>query len=136
VHVEFKVDGKTIDPTAVTIDTYVVSAVNDHIVPWFAGYKTAQMFSGLNRFVLSTAGHIAGVVNPPSPKAKFWSNDKRPADPQQWKDEAQLFDRTWWEDWIVWIGERSGGDVPAPKKSGSKKFPSIEAAPGSYVRAH
>jgi polyhydroxyalkanoate synthase len=135
-HGEFVVDGKKIDPKAVTIDTYVVSAVNDHIVPWYSGYKTAQMFSGLNRFVLSTAGHIAGVVNPPSPKAKFWSNDKRPTDPQQWKDEAQIVDRTWWEDWIVWIAERSGEEIAAPKETGSKKFPSIEAAPGSYVRAH
>jgi polyhydroxyalkanoate synthase len=133
---EFEIGDKTISPKEVTIDTYVVAAVNDHIVPWHSGYKTAQIFAGPNRFVLSTSGHIAGVVNPPSPKAKFWSNDKRPADPQQWKDEATLCDFTWWEDWIAWIGERSGDEVAAPKTIGSKQFPSIEAAPGSYVRAH
>jgi polyhydroxyalkanoate synthase len=135
-HGEFEVDGKKLDPKAVTIDTYVVSAVNDHIVPWYSGYKTAQIFGGQSRFVLSTSGHIAGVVNPPSPKAKFWSNDARPLDPQQWKNEAQLFDRTWWEDWTAWIAERSGAEVAAPKKVGSKTYPSIEAAPGSYVLAH
>jgi polyhydroxyalkanoate synthase len=132
---EFEVDGKRLDPKKVTIDTYVVSAVNDHIVPWFSGYKTAQMFAGKNRFVLSTSGHIAGVVNPPSPKAKFWTNDARPVDPQQWKDEAQLRDDTWWDDWIQWIGERAGEEIAAPKKPGAKKYPALEAAPGSYVRA-
>jgi len=68
-------------------------------VPWASGYKTAQMFSGPNKFVLSTSGHIAGVVNPPSPKAKFWSNDERPVDPLDWKHAAKLIDDTWWHDW-------------------------------------
>ncbi|MGA2294029.1 MAG: alpha/beta fold hydrolase [Acidimicrobiales bacterium] len=133
---ELEIGGRALDPKRVAIDTYVVSAVNDHIVPWHSGYKTAQAFSGPNRFVLSTSGHIAGVVNPPSPKAKFWSNDARPADPQEWKNAAELKENTWWEDWSLWIGERSGGDVAAPKKLGSRDHPVLEAAPGSYVRAH
>jgi polyhydroxyalkanoate synthase len=131
---EFEIGGHKLDPRQVTIDTYVVSAINDHIVPWFSGYKTAQIFGGSNRFVLSTAGHIAGVVNPPSPKAKYWTNDERPADPQEWRSAAKLFDSTWWEDWTEWIGERGGSEVTAPKRLGSKDYPLLEAAPGSYVR--
>ena len=131
---EFEMDGRKLDPRQVSIDTYVVSAVNDHIVPWFSGYKTAQIFGGLNRFVLSTAGHIAGVVNPPSPKAKYWTNNERPADPQEWKSAAQLHESTWWEDWTEWIGARGGPEVAAPERLGSKDYPLLEAAPGSYVR--
>jgi polyhydroxyalkanoate synthase len=131
---EFEMGGHKLDPRQVTIDTYVVSAINDHIVPWFSGYKTAQIFGGPNRFVLSTAGHIAGVVNPPSPKAKYWTNDERPADPQEWRRAAQLRESTWWEDWTEWIGERAGPEVAAPERLGSKDFPLLEAAPGSYVR--
>ena len=133
-HGEFEIGGHKLDPRQVTIDTYVVSAINDHIVPWFSGYKTAQIFGGPNRFVLSTAGHIAGVVNPPSPKAKYWINDDRPADPQEWRSAATLFDSTWWEDWTEWIGERGGPEVTAPERLGSKDYPLLEAAPGSYVR--
>jgi len=131
---EFEIDGHKLDPRQVTIDTYVVSAINDHIVPWFSGYKTAQIFGGSNRFVLSTAGHIAGVVNPPSPKAKYWTNDERPADPLEWRRAATLFDSTWWQDWTEWIGERGGPEVSAPERLGSTDYPSLEAAPGSYVR--
>ena len=76
---EFEVDGHKVDPGKVDIDTYVLSAVDDHIVPWVSGYKTTQLLGGRNRFVLSTSGHIAGIVNPPSPKAKHWVNERRPA---------------------------------------------------------
>ena len=132
---EFEIDGHKLDPGKVDIDTYVLSAVDDHIVPWVSGYKTTQLLGGDVRFVLSTSGHIAGIVNPPSPKAKHWTNDALPADPQEWKDGAQLQDRTWWEDWSKWIAARGGPKVAPPRNLGSKDHPPIEAAPGSYVRA-
>ncbi len=135
-HGEFEVDGQPVDPGKVDIDTYVLSAVDDHIVPWVAGYKTTQLFGGNNRFVLSTSGHIAGIVNPPGPKAKHWTNEETlPADPQEWKDAAQLQEGTWWEDWAAWIAKQGGPKVAAPKELGNKDYPPIEAAPGSYVRA-
>ncbi len=131
---EFTIEGQRLYPKDVKVDTYVVSAINDHIVPWPSGYKTATIFSGPNRFVLSTSGHIAGVVNPPSPKAKYWTNDARPDDPMVWKDGATLVNDTWWEDWAAWVGARGGGQVPAGVHLGSDDHPVLEAAPGSYVR--
>jgi polyhydroxyalkanoate synthase len=77
---EFEIDGNRLDPSLVDIDTYVLSAVDDHIVPWTSGYKTTQLLGGKSRFVLSSSGHIAGIVNPPNPKAKHWVNDSLPAD--------------------------------------------------------
>jgi len=131
---EFEVDGQKLNPAKIDIDTYVLAAVDDHIVPWVSGYKTTQLFSGANRFVLSTSGHIAGIVNPPGPKAKYWTNDARPGDPQEWKEKATLQTGTWWEDWAKWIAKQGGPKVPAPAKLGSKEHPVIEPAPGSYVR--
>ena len=85
-----------------------------------------------NRFVLSTSGHIAGIVNPPSPKAKHWTNEvDLPADPQEWKDGATLEDGTWWEDWATWIAEQGGPRRRLRAKLGSKEHPPIEAAPGA-----
>ncbi len=132
---EFEVDGHTLDPHAVDVDTYVLSAVDDHIVPWTSGYKTTQLLGGRNRFVLSTSGHIAGIVNPPGPKAKHWTNEALPADPQEWKHAARLEDGTWWEDWAGWAAKQGGKQVAAPKRLGSTAHPTIEPAPGSYVRA-
>ena len=131
---EFEVDGQKLNPAKIDIDTYVLAAVDDHIVPWVSGYKTTQLFSGANRFVLSTSGHIAGIVNPPGPKAKHWTNDAHPADPQEWKENATLQTGTWWEDWTKWAAKQGGPKVAAPAKLGSKDYPVIESAPGSYVR--
>ncbi len=131
---EFEVDGYKLDPARVDADTYVLSAVDDHIVPWVSGYKTTQLLGGNSRFVLSTSGHIAGIVNPPSTKAKHWTNEAHPADPQEWKATAQLQDTTWWEDWATWIAKQGGPKVAPPPRLGNADHPPIEAAPGSYVR--
>jgi polyhydroxyalkanoate synthase subunit PhaC len=131
---ELEIGGERLDPAKVEIDTYVLSAVDDHIVPWISGYKTTQLLGGHNRFVLSTSGHIAGIVNPPSPKAKYWTNDDLPPDPEEWKAGAELRDETWWEDWARWIAERGGPKVAARKVLGSGEYPVLEDAPGSYVR--
>jgi polyhydroxyalkanoate synthase len=72
---EFEVDGYKLDPGAVHTEAYVVGAIGDHIVPWGSAHATSQLLGGSNRFVLSSSGHIAGIVNPPSPKAKYWTND-------------------------------------------------------------
>jgi len=131
---EFEIDGNRLDPGLVDIDTYVLSAVDDHIVPWTSAYKTTQLLGGKRRFVLSSSGHIAGIVNPPNPKSKHWVNDSLPADPHKWKADAQLTDFTWWEDWTAWIAERGGEMVPAPDLPGNNDYPPIEKAPGTYVR--
>jgi polyhydroxyalkanoate synthase len=131
---EFVVDGQKLNPAKIDIDTYVLAAVDDHIVPWVSGYKTTHLFGGDNRFVLSTSGHIAGIVNPPGPKAKHWTNDAHPADPQEWKENATLQNGTWWEDWTKWIAKQGGPKTAALAKLGSKDHPVIESAPGSYVR--
>jgi polyhydroxyalkanoate synthase subunit PhaC len=132
---EFEIDGDRLDPGLIDIDTYVLAAVDDHIVPWLSGYKTAQLLGGKTRFVLGTSGHIAGVINPPSPKAKHWVNDTLPADAHEWKANADLVNDTWWEDWAAWIADRGGEKIPAPDHEGSDDYPPIEKAPGTYVRA-
>ena len=56
-----------------------------------------------------------------------------PADPQEWKADAELQDGTWWEDWAH--GSPSGAARRSPPaRLGSEEHPPIEAAPGSYVR--
>ena len=130
---KFVVDGITLDPHAVTVDAYVLSAVDDHIVPWISAYKTARLLGGDNRFVLSTSGHIAGIVNPPSPKAKHWTNPELPADPQEWIAGATLQEGTWWQDWIEWIATRAGAMIDPPRQMGSTTYPILCDAPGTFV---
>ena len=66
---EMELAGQRLSLAAVKNDTYVVGAINDHIVPWHGSYKTGELMGGNVRYVLSSGGHIAGIVNPPGPKA-------------------------------------------------------------------
>jgi polyhydroxyalkanoate synthase len=130
----FVANGVPLDPRAVTQPTYVLSAIDDHIVPWISAYKTTHVLGGESTFVLSTSGHIAGIVNPPSPKAKHWTNDALPRDPQQWLAGATLHDETWWKNWARWMTTHAGDHVAAPTAPGSAEYPPLGDAPGTYVR--
>ncbi len=114
-------------------DSYFVAAVNDHIVPWRVNYRATQLFKGSRRFVLSSGGHVAGIVNPPSPKSRLWTNEDLPADPDQWRADAHEVAGTWWDDWLDWVRPRSGTLVPPPPM-GNKRYPAREHAPGTYVK--
>jgi polyhydroxyalkanoate synthase len=50
------------------------------------------------RFVLSSGGHIAGIVNPSNPKLRVLTSDTNPPSAQQWRDGAGQHDESWWED--------------------------------------
>jgi hypothetical protein len=41
-----------------------VADIADHLCPWQSCYQSTQMLGGSVRFVLSTSGHIAAMVNP------------------------------------------------------------------------
>ena len=57
----------------VTCDNYVTGAVTDHLTPWQGCYQTTQLLGGDSTFVLSNAGHIQSLVNPPgNPKARMF----------------------------------------------------------------
>jgi len=123
---EFEVDGQRLNPAKIDIDTYVLAAVDDHIVPWVSGYKTTQLFGGTSRFCTQHVGAHRRNRQPTWPKAKHWTNDAHPADPQEWKDNATLQTGTWWEDWTKWIAKQGGPKVAAPAKLGNKDYPVIE----------
>ena len=130
-----EIAGRAIDLSAIKSPTYVVSAINDHIVPWQSAYKTTALVSGPVRFVLSSGGHIAGIVNPPSPKAWFLAHDDEvgaPGSAEVWRETAQRHGGTWWEDWTRWAGE-SAGEMVDPPAVGSDTHPVLGDAPGRYV---
>ncbi len=130
----FEFNGEKLDPSKVTAPIYVLSAIEDHIVPWKSAFKTTHVLGGPARFVLSNAGHIAGIVNPPHPKCRYWVADRElPDDPDIWRERAAPHEGTWWEDWTGWISEQSGALQPAPTSLGSDEFAPLMPAPGSYV---
>ena len=128
--------GTEVDLARVTVDSYVVAGVADHICPWQSCYRSAQLLGGKTRFVLSTSGHIAALVNPAgNKKSSYQVGDDVTADAGDWQRSAPTGQGSWWPDYAAWLAERSGAQVPAPATLGGEQFAVIEAAPGSYVRA-
>lgn len=129
---ELNIAGHNVDLSAVKSNAYVVSAKNDHIVPWQSAYKTTALFSGNTRFVLSNGGHIAGIVNPPGPKAWFLSSLDNPATADEWMKKAERVAGSWWDDWAAWSGEHAG-PMGTPPSMGSAEHPVLGDGPGQYV---
>jgi polyhydroxyalkanoate synthase subunit PhaC len=126
--------GSPVDLSKVDTDSYVVAGVADHIVPWQSAYQSTQLLGGTARFVLSTSGHIASMVNPPANlKATFRTAPGNPADPAQWLAAATTVQGSWWPDYVSWLAERSGDRKQRPRELGSKRFPPMHPAPGRYV---
>ena len=127
--------GTPIDLGSIKVPHYVVGAIADHLTPWKGTYRTTQLLGGDSTFVLSNAGHIASLVNPPgNPKASFFTGPAdNDASPQEWLDGAEQQSGSWWEHWADWALERSGAEKAPPKKLGSRRHPALEPAPGSYV---
>ena len=128
--------GTPVDLSAVTVPTFVTGAISDHLTPWEGCYRTTQLLSGPSTFVLSNAGHIASLVNPPGgKKASYWTGAAPTADPKEWLESAEQRSGSWWESWAEWMLERSGAEVPAPSELGGSFAPPLVPAPGEYVLA-
>jgi polyhydroxyalkanoate synthase len=126
--------GASVDPGAIEKDSFVTGAINDHLTPWIGCYQTTQLLGGKSEFVLSNAGHIASLVNPPgNPKASYFTGPTPGPDEEAWRAAATRHTGSWWEYWVEWAGSRSGVKSPAPGKLGSKRNPPLGDAPGTYV---
>lgn len=130
---EMVIRGKRLRLEAVKQDTFIVGAVEDHITPWRSAFRTTSLLGGKVQFVLSSSGHIAGVVNPPSKSAAFWLQEQLQETPEAWHNASTRHADTWWNLWASWIKPRSGQKVPAPAALGSAEFPPLADAPGLYV---
>jgi polyhydroxyalkanoate synthase len=132
-HDQYVAMGEQLLVSEIATDSYIVAAIEDHIVPWRVSYRSTQLLKGAVRFVLTSAGHIAGIVNPPSPRARLWTNDDLPPDADEWRAGATEHHDTWWNDWAGWIATRSG-TTRVPPPAGNASYPVLGDAPGTYVR--
>jgi polyhydroxyalkanoate synthase len=126
--------GSAVDLAQVEVDSYLVAGIADHITPWQNCYRSTQLLGGESRFILSTSGHIAALVNPPgNPKATYQTSKTNPASPADWLKTAQTVPGSWWPDLLAWLGDRCGAEKPAPAQLGGGGLRPLIDAPGTYV---
>ncbi|QKT06834.1 alpha/beta fold hydrolase [Gordonia sp. X0973] len=129
--------GTKIDLKKVTQPAYVIGGIADHICPWQSTFRSAQLLGGDDiRYVLSSSGHIASLVNPPgNKKSTYRVAPVTPQDtPEEWLAAHETVTGTWWTDHIEWLGERSGGRrAAADHLGGGPGLEPLGPAPGEYV---
>ena len=128
--------GTEIDLSRVDLDSYVVAGVADHICPWQSCYRGAQLLGGKTRFVLSSSGHIAALVNPAgNKKSGYQVSDDVTADAESWQRAARR------RAGIVVAGLRqlAGGTVrrpdPGAARAGRQALPGHRAPPRAVTCA-
>lgn len=129
-----EVAGENIDLTRIIQPVYAVAAEDDHIAPWRQTFRINNFVAGEKRYVLSSSGHILGIINPvvSPPKREYWvSNAERHDTTETWRERAEHVKGSWWSDWMAWLKPKSGS-LTAPGGS-SRKYPPLADAPGTYV---
>lgn len=129
------VAGESIDLGRITQPIYAVSAADDHIAPWRQTFRINNHVGGPKRFVLSSSGHILGIVNPPvsPPKREYWvATAERHDTAEAWHERAEHWAGSWWEDWLAWLEPMSGKLRKSPAVV-TEKYPALADAPGTYV---
>jgi polyhydroxyalkanoate synthase len=131
----YELMGETLHVKDVDVPVMSVSCQSDHIAAWKDCYRGVQKMGSKNKvFVVSESGHIAGIVNPPA-KNKYghYINDDLNMPADEWLENADFHEGSWWPRWEAWLRRRSGKKVPA-RTPGDSEHPPLEPAPGSYVR--
>ncbi|ATE62627.1 alpha/beta hydrolase [Thauera sinica] len=129
------VAGEPLDLAKIRQPLYAVSAQDDHIAPWAQTFRINNHAVGEKRFVLSSSGHILGIVNPPvrPAKRKYWADTAHRSDrAETWRARAQEHAGSWWDDWIEWLRPKAGPLVAA-RPAATEAFPALADAPGTYV---
>ncbi len=127
--------GEGIDLGWIRQPLYAVGAFEDHICRWKATFSACREFNSPLRYVLSSGGHITGIVNPPTQTANGWfraENIANAHDSENWLRRTAETRGSWWHDWVRWLSDRNPERVAAPPL-GSKKHPALAKAPGRYV---
>jgi polyhydroxyalkanoate synthase len=128
------IGGHALNLGDVGCDSYILAGRTDHITPWRGCYRTRALLGGHSEFVLSSSGHVQSIVNPPGNKKSSFVTHAGPHDtPEAFEQGATRHEGTWWPHLAQWLAARSDNGKRTPRRSGSRAYPALDAAPGRYV---
>ena len=131
------VDGKPLALKDIKAPLFVLATERDHVAPWRSVYKINLLSNTEVDFVLASGGHNAGIVSEPGhARRSYQFLPPRPAGsayvgPDQWQEQAQRADGSWWPHWQQWLAAHSAAERTAPPDMGAGV--ALADAPGLYV---
>ncbi len=137
----FEVAGRPVSVTDISAPVFAVGTERDHVAPWRSVYKLNLFLDTPVTFVLASGGHNVGVVAAPDhPKMHYrmstMGEDSRYREPENWAEQTEAEQGSWWPAWTRWLAERSGAPVKPPAMAGKAHgsgVRALDAAPGRYV---
>ena len=131
---QLKMFDETLCASDIETPVFAVSCETDHIASWEDSFRGLYNFSSKEKtFVLSEAGHVAGIVNAPGRgKYGYYFSKDDFKNPEQWKQSADFTKESWWPFWERWLEEKSKDLVNARMP---RAFDDVDLgdAPGCYV---
>jgi polyhydroxyalkanoate synthase len=133
----FAVEGRVIALKDIALPMFVIATETDHIAPWRSVYKT-KLFTDCDlTFVLTSGGHNGGIISEPGHKGRHFRIAHRPAGahyigPDPWVAENDTAPGSWWPEYAGWLADQSDA-AALPPKTGSKAYPPLCDAPGTYI---
>jgi len=133
----YLVEGKPIALSDIHTPMFVVGTVRDHVAPWKSVYKIHYQVDAEVTFLLTSGGHNAGVVAPPSEQGHSYQVGTKPEHtpylgPDEWLNGTPKVEGSWWREWANWLAARSGAPGEPPP-IGVAKNQGLPDAPGDYV---
>jgi polyhydroxyalkanoate synthase len=135
----YLVEGKPIALSDIRTPMFVVGTLRDHVAPWKSTYKIHYQVDADVTYLLTSGGHNAGVVAPPSQQGHFYQTKTKVSGapyvgPDEWLKIAPRTEGSWWPEWTRWLVARSGepGEPPRMGVPGADGE-SLPDAPGDYV---
>jgi polyhydroxyalkanoate synthase len=100
----YLVQGKPILLSDIHSPMFVVGTVRDHVAPWKSTCKIHYQVEADVTCLLTSGGHNAGIVAPPSEQGHSYQVKTRAADtpyigPDEWLRAAPRVEGSWWPEW-------------------------------------
>ena len=103
---QLKMFGEKLGVSDIETPVFAVSCETDHIASWEDSFRGLHNFSSKEKtFVLSEAGHVAGIVNAPGRgKYGYYFGKDDFKNLENWKQRADFKKESWWPFWEKWLG--------------------------------
>jgi polyhydroxyalkanoate synthase len=136
----YLVEGKPISLSDIHAPMFVVGTVRDHVAPWKSTYKIHYQVDADVTYLLTSGGHNAGIVAPPSEPRHSYQIKTKAMDtpyigPDEWLKAARHVEGSWWPEWTKWLAAQSGEPCEPPRMGVERADGlSLPDAPGDFVR--
>jgi len=135
----YPVDGRPVALSDITLPTFAVGTVTDHVSPWRSVYKLHHQLASAITFVLTSGGHNAGIVSEPGHPGRSYRVQERSAtapyvSPDDWLAGSATHEGSWWPAWSTWLKARSSAPARPPRMGAPGRGHAVLGdAPGEYV---